>query len=421
MIILDTNILMAAKKLSHLENSLKTTFPEEKDFCVTIGTLLELDRLKSAEGQRGFEARNGLRLLRESTMITVFDTNNPQRPTLDESTVDGDIIRLAKLTGSKIMTNDLSMSSIAMANGVAQDRLFEYRPGKESYSKGYHVLNAEDYHLADSFEVAFEFLDKGNGKIGEYLVITRYSAVEAIYQINKNHAVDRVFSNSNRKIRISSKEFGCIEPKKNDIAQLLAFDMVGKKPISLLTGPAGSGKTLIMLAKQFEMLEKGEIQKITVFVNPEKTRGAKTLGFYKGDRNLKLMQESIGGILASKLAAQGGPLYVEQLIEDNIIEILPVSDIRGYEVSAYSSLYITEAQNLNKDLMQLAIQRAAEGCKIFVEGDPATQLDSWAYEGDNNGMLKLIEVFSDSDLFCSINLDKIYRSPVADLAENMTK
>ena len=160
MIILDTNILMAAKKLSHLENSLKTTFPEEKDFCVTIGTLLELDRLKSAEGQRGFEARNGLRLLRESTMITVFDTNNPQRPTLDESTVDGDIIRLAKLTGSKIMTNDLSMSSIAMANGVAQDRLFEYRPGKESYSKGYHVLNAEDYHLADSFEVAFEFMDR---------------------------------------------------------------------------------------------------------------------------------------------------------------------------------------------------------------------------------------------------------------------
>ena len=71
--------------------------------------------------------------------------------------------------------------------------------------------------------------------------------------------------------------------------------------------------------------------------------------------------------------------------------------------------------------MQLALQRAGEGTKVFIEGDPTTQLDSWAYEGDNNGMLKLIEVFAGTEIFGNIHLSNIYRSRVADLAEQMTK
>lgn len=418
--ILDTNILMETKRVSSLQERFKDDLP----LGVTIGTLMELDRMKSADGQRGFEARNGLRMLREKPKLFHFlIADNPQRSTYDPSTVDGDIIWTALNSTEKIngiVTNDLSMATIASANGA---KVEEYHESADKYSNGYQVFEIGNQLYEDEMtdaEMAMALCLEHRISIGEYCVLTSYGRPISFFRLT-SCGLEKVLDSSKKRVQISSKEFGAICPKKNDIAQLLAFDMVGKQDISLLTGPAGSGKTLIMLAKQFEMIERGEIQKITIFVNPEKARGAKTLGFYKGDRNLKLMQESIGGILASKLDAQGGPSYVEQLIEDGVIEVLPVSDIRGYEVSPYSSLYITEAQNLNKDLMQLAIQRASEGCKIFIEGDPTTQLDSWMYEGDNNGMLKLIEVFSGSGLFGNINLQKVYRSPVADLAEKMTK
>jgi predicted ribonuclease YlaK len=46
------------------------------EVMVTLGTVRELDRLKGVEGRRGFEARNGLRILRNNSdkIKIVFDT-----------------------------------------------------------------------------------------------------------------------------------------------------------------------------------------------------------------------------------------------------------------------------------------------------------------------------------------------------------
>ena len=76
-------------------------------------------------------------------------------------------------------------------------------------------------------------------------------------------------------------------------------------------------------------------------------------------------------------------------------------------------------------LLQLAIQRGSGGITI-VEGDPYSQLDHWSYGGENNGMLKLIEVFKGYKTlprfegFAHIHLDKIYRSGIAERASLMT-
>ena len=421
-VILDTNILMSTKRISSLIEEFK-----DCDLLVTLGTLGELDRLKTAEGQRGFEARNGLRMLRENEdLFTIIDTENPERPSYDKSTVDGDIIFLAQkenrlLSEIEVITNDLSMGTVAKANRVNVRTFYE---DADKYREGYTVVDVSDELEDDTNAMLFALANQYISSLGllenEYLVLEKHG--EPYFFVVEEGRATKIFDNNpvryNKHIKICSSEFGTLNPKEKDYAQFCAFDMLGKHDISLLTGPAGSGKTYLMLAKQFEMLEKEEICKITIFVNPEKARGAKTLGFYKGDRNLKLMQESIGGILASKIGEREKAI---EYIESGIIEIIPISDIRGYEVTENSSLYITEAQNLNKDLMQLALQRAGEGTKVFIEGDPTTQLDSWAYEGDNNGMLKLIEVFAGTEVFGNIHLSNIYRSRVADLAERMTK
>lgn len=407
-VVLDTNILMGAKKASHLID----TFQEARQISITLGTVRELDRLKTKEGKRGFEARAGLRIIRENPEIfKVVDTANSEMPTLDASTVDGDIINYAVKNNDRVViTNDLSMATVSLANQV---ETLQYSEPQDSFRPGFTIVEVgEMLREKNITQILDEYKDQI--RVNEYFIGLEFEFPKYYY---RRTTVEGAFERLSRDYVIKSKQLGNYKPKGGDAAQYLAFDMLGQHDISLLTGPAGSGKTLLCLAKQFEMLEQGVIDKITVFVNPEKARGAKTLGFYKGDRNLKLMQESIGGILATKLG--GGQEDVLQLIESGKIEVIPISDIRGYEVNENSSLFITEAQNLTKDLMQLALQRAGEGVKIFIEGDPNTQLDSWMYEGDNNGMLRMIEVFTGSSTFGNIALQSIYRSPVAELAELM--
>lgn len=411
-VVLDTNILMGAKKASHLID----TFQEARQISVTLGTVRELDRLKMAEGKKGFEARSALRMLREyEDIFNIVDTDNSEMPSVDPKTVDGDIITYATFSNqsdhkSVVVTNDLSMSTISKANRV---ETVQYNEPSDSFRPGFTIVEiGEILREKNITQILDEYKDQI--RVNEYFIGLEFEFPKYYY---RRTTVEGAFERLSRDYVIKSQQLGNYKPKGGDAAQYLAFDMLGQHDISLLTGPAGSGKTLLCLAKQFEMLEQGVIDKITVFVNPEKARGAKTLGFYKGDRNLKLMQESIGGILATKLG--GGQEDVLQLIESGKIEVIPISDIRGYEVNKNSSLFITEAQNLTKDLMQLALQRAGEGVKIFIEGDPNTQLDSWMYEGDNNGMLRMIEVFTGSSTFGNIALQSIYRSPVAELAELM--
>ena len=186
--------------------------------------------------------------------------------------------------------------------------------------------------------------------------------------------------------------------------------------ITVLTGHAGTGKTLLSLSWALSEIQSGHRRRLVVFVNPTKVRGSEELGFYSGDRIDKLLQNSIGAVLSSKL---GDSLVVDMLLQQNRLEIFPVSDIRGYELHRDDILYITEAQNLTTDLVKLVVQRCSEGSKVILEGDPETQLDSWAFEGKNNGLRRIVEIFSGFPGFGHVHLPVIRRSRIAEKAEEL--
>lgn len=74
---------------------------------------------------------------------------------------------------------------------------------------------------------------------------------------------------------------------------------------------------------------------------------------YPGTRDEKLLDSQIGNLLSSKL---GGRIAVEQLINDEKLVLLPLSDIRGFDTSGMNAgIYISEAQNLDIDLMKLTL------------------------------------------------------------------
>ena len=80
----------------------------------------------------------------------------------------------------------------------------------------------------------------------------------------------------------TSKQIGEVRPYKDDICQTMAFDSLLNNKITLIKGPAGSGKSLLAIGFLFSMLERNKIDKIIIFCNTVATKNAARLGFYPG-------------------------------------------------------------------------------------------------------------------------------------------
>jgi predicted ribonuclease YlaK len=219
-------------------------------------------------------------------------------------------------------------------------------------------------------------------------------------------------------VSITTKGFksvylGDIKPK--DVYQMFAIDSLNNIDFTLLLGVAGSAKTLLSLGWIMQNLQSGKIGKAIIIFPLAKLRNNRELGFYSGDRNQKLLQESLGGILSSKL---GDMNMVETLINQGKLLLIPSSDIRGIEVSDNDCLFVTEAQNTDAYTMRTILQRAKEGCKIIIEGDLLEQTDIKC-NMKNNGMLRAIEVFKGTKWFSCVKLKNTYRSPIAEIANDI--
>ena len=138
---------------------------------------------------------------------------------------------------------------------------------------------------------------------------------------------------------------------------------------------------------------------------------------YPGSRTEKLLDSQIGNLLESKL---GDRIAVERLIDDGQLILLPMSDIRGYDTTGMNAaIYISEAQNLDIELMRLALQRIGEDSICILDGDSNAQVDLSMYAGDNNGMRRVSQVFRGSDIYGEVTLKQIYRSKIAELAQQL--
>ena len=214
----------------------------------------------------------------------------------------------------------------------------------------------------------------------------------------------------------NSRWFGNVKPMKGDIYQALADSLMNNN-ITLIKGPAGSGKTFLSLAFLMHKLEHNRIDKIIVFCNTIATKNSAKLGYYPGTRDEKLMDSQIGNLLISKF---GGRMAVEQMIAEEKLVLLPLSDIRGYDTSGMrAGIYISEAQNLDIDLMKLTLQRIGEDSICIIDGDCKTQVDDIHFAGSNNGMRRASQVYRGEEVYGEVTLKNIHRSRIAKIAEKM--
>ena len=108
------------------------------------------------------------------------------------------------------------------------------------------------------------------------------------------------------------------------------------------------------------------------------------------------------------------------MISEGTLLLLPLSDIRGFDTTGMDAgIYITEAQNLDVELMKLALQRIGNDSICILDGDSEAQVDLNIYAGSRNGMRRVSEVFRGSSLYGEVTLPICHRSKIAELAEKM--
>lgn len=305
------------------------------------------------------------------------------------------------------VTNDLSCKHIAhmffdTVESVIEDD-FDYDGFKEVY------LNT------DEMSNFYSNLDKNTFDllVNEYLIV---------HDAESREIVDRLcwtgegYRHLNYET-FNSKLFGNIKPISGDVYQAMAADSFVNNKITMVKGPAGSGKTYLSLGYLIHKLEKGKIDKIIIFCNTVATKNSAKLGFYPGTRDEKLLDSQIGNLLISKF---GGRYIVEEMINDEKLVLLPLADIRGYDTSGMrAGIYISEAQNMDVGLMKLTLQRIGEDSICIIDGDAKTQVDLAEFSGSSNGMRRASKVYRGEDVYGEVTLKKIHRSKIAQIAERM--
>ena len=76
-------------------------------------------------------------------------------------------------------------------------------------------------------------------------------------------------------------------------------------------------------------------------------------------------------------------------------------------------------KNTSIELLKLCLSRASSECKIIIEGDYNSQVDSYLFDGSSNGMKRAIEVLKGKEEFGYVHLPNIWRSKIAALVDEL--
>lgn len=406
-----------------LLSELGNAFRGENQFVISDVTLSELEGIKTSgfkDEETKYNARLLLHLLEQNEdkyEVHLHSVEDEERaramnlPINNDSKIIADAFAVYELTGQDFIfkTKDLACKALAKAYGLP----VEYLTTQEDEYKGFKEIVLSEEELANFYQtILIENSNVYNLLENQYLIIRNdQNWIVDKYKWKENHYVKINFC------KVESKMFGKVVPKNGDIYQQLALDSLLSNKITMIRGAAGTGKSYLSFGFMFDLLERGAIDKIIIFCNTVATKGSAKLGYYPGSRDEKLLDSQIGNLLASKL---GDRMAVEKLIADGDLVLLPMSDIRGYDTTGMNAaIYISEAQNLDIELMRLALQRVGEDSVCILDGDSNAQVDSALYAGSNNGMRRVSEVFKGSDIYGEITLQNIHRSKIAELAQKL--
>jgi phosphate starvation-inducible PhoH-like protein len=135
--------------------------------------------------------------------------------------------------------------------------------------------------------------------------------------------------------------------------------------ITIATGPAGTGKTMLCVLHAIRALKNGDIKKI-IISRPAVGVEGENHGYLPGNLDEK-MEPWLLPIL-DVFAEHYNENQIQDMISNKIIDISPIAYMRG---RSFKNCYIIldEAQNTTKSQMKMFLTRMGDNTKVIITGD----------------------------------------------------
>ena len=429
-IILDTNVYLteAGSILAFGKN----------DIAIPTIVLDEIDRHKHRQDTAGLNARTMNRVLDslrskgslltgaplgrgKGRVIAAHFDEKYMPPGVDNNDADNKIIAVALRLIDEgkeviVVSRDLNMRVKCDAHGI---ECYDYQPEKVIYS----IENLFDG--TQEVEVEFSLIDQFYTGKETLLPQQKTKLYPNQYLILKNEGTSKSaicrFVDYDKPLRKINKYKNIWGLSANNKEQQYAMDLLFDKDIHVLslTGPAGTGKTLLATACALEQVmnttsAKGGYDKL-IITRPVQPMG-RDIGFLPGTLEEKMMPW-IAPIRYNLEQLFGDRGALDMQIEQGTIEIEAMTYIRGRSI--YNAfLIVDEAQNLTAHELKTIITRVGHGTKLVLTGD-IQQIDNSYVDSVSNGLTHAVEKFKQYDIAGHVTLVKGERSKLATLASEI--
>jgi PhoH-like ATPase len=198
--------------------------------------------------------------------------------------------------------------------------------------------------------------------------------------------------------------------------QRVAIDLLLDEAVGIVSlgGRAGTGKSALALCAGLEaVLERRQHRKVMVF-RPLYAVGGQDLGYLPGSESEKMnpwaqaVFDTLGAVVSREV--------VEEIIDRDLLEVLPLTHIRGRSLHD-AFVIVDEAQSLERNVLLTVLSRIGQSSRVVLTHDVA-QRDNLRV-GRHDGVAAVIEALKGHPLFAHVTLTRSERSPVAALVTEM--
>tara|TARA_R110002110_G_scaffold57127_2_gene163591 strand:+ start:54 stop:1358 length:1305 start_codon:yes stop_codon:yes gene_type:complete len=429
-IILDTNVYLT-------EAGSILAFGKDNIAIPTI-VLDEIDKHKHRQDTAGLNARtmnrvldalrkkgslmNGVTLGRgKGKVFAAHFDESYMPPGMNQDDSDNKIIAIALRLKDKehevvVVSRDLNMRVKCDAHGI---ECHDYQPQKvissvENLFTGTQELEV-DFGLIDRFYIGepFDLPEQPNTLFPNQFLLLKNEAT------NKS-AICR-YQGEGKVLKKVTKFKNIWGMSARNKEQQYAMDLLFDRDVHImsLTGPAGTGKTLLATACGLEQVMNttssgGGYDKL-IITRPVQPMG-RDIGFLPGTLEEKMMPW-IAPIRDNLEHLFGDRTALDIQIEQGTIEIEAMTYIRGRSI-ANAFMIVDEAQNLTAHELKTIITRVGHGTKLVLTGD-IQQIDNSYVDSVSNGLTHAVEKFKEFDIAGHVTLTKGERSKLATLASEI--